>query len=126
MGGHNCLYVGASYLDPSLKTFSFAKDTREWKNLLQHAIKAARENALSCIFVTDESEDSDIEDIKDSPDSDVASKKTKYDPFADPFAEFKNAALDMRKETGHGSKYFEADVKEESRCYNSIAGVSLQ
>ena len=50
------LHVGASYLDPSLKTFSFVKDTRERKNLLQQTVKAARENALSCIFVTDESE----------------------------------------------------------------------
>ena len=73
-------------------------------------------------FVTDESEDNDIEDIGESPDSDVASKKTKYDPFA----EFRNATLDTRQETGHESKNFEADVEEELRHYNSIAGVSLQ
>ena len=57
-----------------------------------------------------------------SPESDVASKKTKYDPFA----EFRNAALDMRQETGHGSKNFEADVEEELRRYNFIAGIRLQ
>ena len=62
------LHVGASYFDPSLKTFLFAKDSRERKNLLQQVVKAARENAY---FVTDESEDSDIECIGESPDSDV-------------------------------------------------------
>ena len=119
VGQITALHVGASYLDSSLKIFSFVKDTKEKKNLLQQAIKATRENALSCIFVSDESEDSDIEDIGESHDSDVASKKTKYDPFA----EFRNAALDMRKEIGHGSI---ADVEEGLRRCNSIAGVSLQ
>ena len=115
------LHVAASYLDPSVKTFSFVNNIRERKNLLEQAVKAARENALSCICVTDESEDSDIEDIGESSDNDVASKKTKYDPFA----EFRNAALDMSKGTCHESKDFAADV-EELRRYNSIAGVGLQ
>ena len=116
------LHVAALYFDQSLKTFSFVNNTREQKNLLEQAVKAARENALSCISVADESEDSDIDDVGESSDNDVASKKTKYDPFA----EFRNAALDMSKGTRHESKDFEADVEEELRCYNSIAGVSLQ
>ena len=115
------LHVAASYLDPSLKT-SFLNNTRERKNLLEQGVKAARENALSCIFVTDESEDSEIKDIGESSGNDVASKKTKYDPFA----EFRNADLDTSKGTCCESKDFEADVEEELRCYNSIAEVGLQ
>ena len=45
------------------------------------------------ILVTDESEDSDTEGTAKSPDNGVASKKAKYDPFA----EFRNAALDTSK-----------------------------
>ena len=120
----NALHVAASYLDPSLKSFSFVKGTRERKNLLEQAVQVVRENAVSCdgILVTDESEDSDIEDTAESPNNDVASKKAKYDPFA----EFRNAALDTSKRSGHVSKVFEADVEEEFQRYNSIAGVSLQ
>ena len=118
----NALHVAASYLDPSLKSFSFVKNTRERKNLLEQAVQAIRENAVSYagILVTDESGDSDIEDTAESPDSDGASKKAKYDPFA----EFRNAVLDTR--SGHASTDYEADVDDEFRRYNSISGVSLQ
>ena len=120
MGRYNCSSCC------SILSWSILKDllvnNREQKNLLQQAVKATRENALSCISVADESEDSDIKDIGDSSDNDVASKKTKYDPFA----EFRNAALDTSKGTCHESKDFEADVEEELRHYNSIAGISLQ
>ena len=114
----NPLHVAASYLDPSLKSFSFVKNTREWKNLLEQAVQAIRENAVSYagILVTDKSEDSDTEGTAKSPDNDVASKKVKYDPFA----EFRNVALG-----GHASTDFEADVEEEFQHYNSIAGVGL-
>ena len=108
----NALHVAASYLDPSLKSFSFVKDTRERKNLLEQAVQAIRENA--------ESGDSDIEDTAESPDNDGASKKAKYDPFA----EFRNIVLDTR--SGHASTDYEADVDDEFRRYNSISGVSLQ
>ena len=61
--GITALHVAASYLDPSLKSFSFVKDAAERKNLLEQAVQTAKENALSCILVTDDqSGDSDIED----------------------------------------------------------------
>ena len=58
-------------------------------------MQAVRENAVSYpdILVTDESEDSDTKGTAESPNSDVASKKAKCDPFA----EFRNAALDTSK-----------------------------
>ena len=48
------LHVAESYLDSSLKIFSFVNNTKEWKNLLEQAVKATRENALSCISVADD------------------------------------------------------------------------
>ena len=118
----NALHVAASYLDPSLKSFSFVKDTKEQKNLLEQAVQAIREIAVSYagILVTDESGDSDIEDTAEGPNNDGASKKAKYDPFA----EFRNAVLDTR--SGHASTDYEADVDDEFQRYNSISGVSLQ
>ena len=32
------VHVAASYLDPSLKIFSFINNTKEWKNLLEQAV----------------------------------------------------------------------------------------
>ena len=72
----NALHVAASYLDSSLKSFSFVKNIRERKNLLEQAVQV-RENAVSYagILVTDKSEDSDTEGTVKSPNNDVASKK---------------------------------------------------
>ena len=123
MGRHKCPSC-CSILSRSIpKVLLIVKNTRERKNLLEQVVQAIRENAVSHtgILVTVKSEDSDTEDTAKSPGNDVAFKKEKYDPFA----EFRNAALDMSKRSGHTSTDFEADV-EEFRHYNSIAGVSLQ
>jgi len=40
------LHIAASYLDPSLKSFSFVKDGKEWRNLLEQATQAAWKNAM--------------------------------------------------------------------------------
>ena len=95
------LHVAASSLDPSLKSFSFVKDATERKNLLEQAVQAAKENALSCILVTDDHlGDSDIEGTAaEAHDNDIAFKKAKFDPFA----EFRNAALDTSKRSDHAS-----------------------
>lgn len=67
--------------------------------------------------------DSDIEDTAaEAHDNNIASKKAKFDPFA----EFRNAALDTSKRSDHAFKDFEVDIEEEFQCYSSIAGVSLQ
>ena len=86
------IHVATSYLDPSLKSFSFIKDVKERKGLLAQAEEAVRENAMSYsgILVTDDSDCSDIEDCTTGEQSDreddVVSKKAKYDPFS----EFRN------------------------------------
>ena len=121
------IHVAASYLDPSLKSFSIVKDAREWKNLLEQAEQAARENAMSYagILVTDDSEGSDIEDGTTGEHSDredgVATKKAKCYPFA----EFRNVVTGNPKSSHHTSD-FEADVKAEFRHYNSVTDVNLQ
>ena len=93
------LHVTASSLDSSLKSFSLVKDATEWKNLLEQAFHAAKENILLCILVTDNQlEDNDIEDTAAKTlDNDVASKKA--------------AALDTSNRSDHASKDFEAGVE---------------
>ena len=116
-----------SYLDPSLKSFSFVKDAKEWKNLFEQAEQATRENAMSYagILVTDDSEGSDIEDGTtgghSNREDDVATTKAKYDPIAD----FRKVVTGNSKSSGHTSD-FETDVKAEFQHYNSITGVNLQ
>ena len=120
------LHVAASYLDPSLKSFSFVKDGKERRNLLEQAVQAARENAMHSngILVSDDSDTSDLEDMTvtaECPDNETSTKKAKYDPFA----EFRNVASGTTKSSGHGSD-FEADVDAEFHRYNSITVVDLQ
>jgi len=120
------LHVAASYLDPSLKSFSFVKDGKERRNLLEQATQAARENLIhfNGILVSDESDTSDLEDMTataESPDNETSVKKTIYDSFA----EFRNMASGTSKCSGHVSD-FEADVDAEFRRYSSITGVDLQ
>jgi len=67
------LHVAASYLDPSLKSFSFVKDGKQ-RNLLEQVTQAARENGIhfNGILVSDESDTSDLEDMTataESPDN---------------------------------------------------------
>ena len=131
------LHVAASYLDPSLKSFSFVKDGKELRNLLKQAVQAARENAMhfNGILVSDDSDTSDLEDMTASDledtsdledktersDNETSTKKAKYDPFA----EFRNVASSTSKSSGHVSD-FEADVDAEFRHYNPITVVDLQ
>jgi len=95
--GHNCL---ACY--PSLKFFSSVKDGKEWRNLLEQATQAARQNGMhfNGILVSDELDTSDLEGMTataESPDNEKSVKKAKYDPFA----EFRNVASGTSKCSGH-------------------------
>ena len=43
------LHIAASYLDPSLKGFSFAKDTGEWQNLTEQEADIVKKNAITAV-----------------------------------------------------------------------------
>ena len=96
--------VAASYL---LKSFSFVKDGKERRNLLEQAVQAARENVMHYdgILVSNDSDTSDLEDMiatAECPDNETSTKKAKYDPFA----EFINVASGILKSIGHVSEYW--------------------
>jgi len=87
------LHVAASHLDPSLKSFSFVKDGKEQRNLLEQEVQDAQENSMyfNGILFSDDSDTSDLEDIivtMDWVDNESSAKKAKYDSFA----EFRNVA----------------------------------
>ena len=68
MGDITGLHIVASYLDPSLKGFSFVKDTREQHNLSEQAADIIKENAMIAanihVYPTKELEDSDVEALE--------------------------------------------------------------
>ena len=123
------LHVAASYIDPSLKGFTFVKDTVERRNLLDQAADVIKQNAMTAaklhVYPTKEAEDSDVEVLEnDEQEREAAvghtNKKAKYDPLA----EFRNAASDSgaRKKSSN----LTAEVNEELRRYSSITGVNLK
>jgi len=65
--GINALHVPDSYLDPSLKGFTFLRDAKERRSLLEQAVSIVKENTMpiakELIYPPPpkESEDSDVE-----------------------------------------------------------------
>ena len=125
----SALHVAASYLDPSLKGFSFVKDTGERRNLSEQAADIVKKNAMVAakihVHPAKELEDSDVEVLEnDEQEREAAdeftNKRTKYDPLA----EFRYTATDggPRKKSSN----LTAEVNEELRHYNSITGVNLK
>ena len=125
----SALHIAASCLDPSLKGFSFVKDTGERHNLPEHAADIVKKNTMVAakihVYPTKELEASDVEVLEnDEQEREAAdeftNKRTKYDPLA----EFRNTATDggPRKKSSN----LTAEVNEELRRYNSITGVNLK
>ena len=62
------LHVAASYLDSSLKGFSFVKDTGKRRNLSEQATDIVKQNDMTAakiyVYPTKELEDSDVEALR--------------------------------------------------------------
>ena len=115
------LHVATSYLDPSLKGFSFVRDAEERRSLSEQAASIVKENAMAIakahVYPPKEPEDSDVEALEEEIEA-VANKRLKHDPMA----EFRNTAGDEPRKK---SSNFTAEVNEELRLYDSITGVNL-
>jgi len=120
------LHVAASYLDPSLKGFSFVRDTEEQRSLSEQAAAIVEENAMTAVaqvYPPKGSNDSNAkslgsEEEEESEADERAKKRLKYDPLA----EFRNTDGDGPRKK---SSNFMAKVHEEPRRYESITGVNL-
>ena len=93
------LHDGASYLDPSLKGFSFVKDAVEWCNLSEQAADGVKHHAMEVakvhVYPIKEPGDSDVEVLENDDQERETSvehtnKRAKYDPLV----EFRNATSD--------------------------------
>ena len=76
------LHVGASYLDPSLKGFSFVRDTEERRSLSEQAAAIVEENAMitvAQVYPPKGSNDSDVEslDNEEEEESEAANERAK-------------------------------------------------
>jgi len=121
------LHVASSYLDPSLKGFSFVRDAGERRNLSKQAEELVRHNAMivAKMYVypdSDELEDGDIEALEDDEEErQEVAKRTKHDPLA----EFRNASTGSGSSKKKSSNMM-AEVDEELRRYHSISDVNLK
>ena len=115
------LHVAATYLDPSLKTFSFVRDTKERRSLSEQAVSIVKENAMSIakelVYPQKESEDSDVEAMGNyeeeiEAECERVSKRLKHDPL-------EMLLMIANKEN------ITAEVNEELRRYDAITGVNL-
>ena len=122
------LHIAASYLDPSLKGFSFAKDTGEWQNLTEQEADIVKKNAMTAVkfhvYPTKVLEDRDVEVLENNGQKreaaiELTNKRAKYEPLA----EYRNTATDS--ESRKKSSNLTAEVNEELRHYSFITGVNL-
>ena len=125
------LHIVATWLDPTLKSFSFVSNSEEWKALLQqaekvfegHAVVAAgdlyQNTAENDREGTAEDYENNIEEVAEEQHA----KRCKHDPLL----EFRNST--MGKQSGTKLKKFARDWKtevyEEIRRYKCMGGVSL-
>ena len=80
------LHVATSYLDPSLKGFSFVRDAEERHSLSEQAACIIKQNAMAVakahVYPPKEPEDSDVEALEEEIEA-VANKRLKHDPLTE-------------------------------------------
>ena len=128
------LHVTATWLDPTLKSFSFVSNSEERQALLcqaetvveGHAVAAAsdlyQKKGENDIEVTAEDHEADIEEVTEVEEKQHA-KRRKYDPLL----EFQNSTMEERPDAKlkKSARDLKTEVCEEIRCYNHMGGVSL-
>ena len=128
------LHVTATWLDPTLKSFSFVGNSEERQALLHQAETVIEGHAIAAASdlyqkteeddreVTAEDQENDTEEVTEVEEEKHA-KRCKHDPLL----EFRNST--MGEQPGAKLKKFARDLKtevyEEIRRYKNIGGVSL-
>ena len=124
------LHVAATWLDPTLKSFSFVSNSEERTALLKqaetvverHAVVAAGDLYQETGEITEEDHEDDIEEVTEVEEEQHA-KRCKHDPLL----EFRNST--MGEQPGAKLKKSTRDLKtevyEEMRRYKCMGGVSL-